>query len=111
MNASKTSHWHPAMLPVQNPPLPINNKANSELPCKFAEWLLAPRFSRSACEACTKVALSLCHWIGQRHVGTSDHRDMRFRLIDLMKRDLTVDGYNRQRYRCDGSSTSCTWVA
>ena len=98
MNASNISHWHPAMPPLQNPPLPIGNKSNSDLAYKFGEWLVAQRFSRSAYEAYTKVAFSFCHFIGRRHVSTTNHLDVRFFLIDLMKRDLTVDGYNRHLY-------------
>src|SRR5271170_5149228 len=98
MNSSSISHWYPAMPPAQSPPLPISNKSNSELACKFGEWLVAQRFSRSAYEAYTKVAFSFCHFIGRRHVSTTNHLDVRFFLIDLMKRDLTVDGYNRHLY-------------
>jgi len=98
MNSSNISHWHPAMPPAQNPPLPIRNKSNSELTYKFGEWLVAQRFSRSAYEAYTKVAFSFCHFIGQRHVRTTNHLDVRFFLIDLMKRNLTVDGFNRHLY-------------
>src|SRR5271169_1667122 len=98
MNSSNISHWHPAMPPAQNPPLPIRNKSNSELAYKFGEWLVAQRFSRSAYEAYTKVAFSFCHFIGQRHVRTTNHLDVRFFLIDLMKRNLTVDGFNRHLY-------------
>jgi site-specific recombinase XerD len=44
------------------------------------------------------VAFAFCHFIGKRHVSTADHLDVRFFLIDLMKRNLTVDGYNRNLY-------------
>jgi integrase len=98
MNSSNISHWYPAIPSPQNPPLPIRNKSNSELACKFGERLVAQRFSRSAYEAYTKVAFSFCHFIGQRHVSTINHLDVRFFLIDLLKRDLTVDGYNRHLY-------------
>jgi site-specific recombinase XerD len=98
MNSSNISHWYPAIPSPQNPPLPIRNKSNSELACKFGEWLVAQRFSRSAYGAYTKVAFSFCHFIGQRHVSTINHLDVRFFLIDLLKRDLTVDGYNRHLY-------------
>src|SRR5271170_6119845 len=98
MNTSNDSQWYPAIPTAQNPPLPIRNKSNSELAYKFGEWLVAQRFSRSVYEAYTKVAFSFCHFIGQRHVSTANHLDVRFFLIDLMKRDLTVDGYNRHLY-------------
>ena len=98
MDSSNISHWYPAIPPAQHPPLPIRNESNSELAYKFGEWLVAPRFSRSAYEAYTKVAFSFCHFIGQRHVSTTNHLDARFFLIDLLKRDLTVDSYNRHLY-------------
>jgi site-specific recombinase XerD len=98
MSPSNISHWHPAMPPAQNPVLPTRNKSNSELAYKFGEWLVAQRFSRSAYEAYTKVAFSYCHFIGQRHVSRTNHLDVRYFSIDLMKRDLTVDGYNRHLY-------------
>lgn len=44
------------------------------------------------------MAFSFCHFIGRRHVCATNHLDVRFFLIDLMKRDLTVDGYNRHLY-------------
>ena len=98
MNSSTISHWYPAIPPAQNPPLPIKNKSNSELAHEFGEWLVAQRFSRSTYEASTKAAFSFCHFIGGRHVSTTNHLDVRFFLIDLMKRDLTVDGYNHHLY-------------
>ena len=98
MSLPSAASWHPMLPASQNPPLPIRNRSNSELACKFGEWLVAQRFSRSAYEAYTKVAFAFCHFIGQRHVSTTNHLDVRFFLIDLMKRDLTVDGYNRHLY-------------
>src|SRR5580692_9895802 len=98
MSLPSAASWHPMLPASQNPPLPIRNRSNSELAYKFGEWLVAQRFSRSAYEAYTKVAFAFCHFFGQRHVSTTNHLDVRFFLIDLMKRDLTVDGYNRHLY-------------
>jgi site-specific recombinase XerD len=98
MNSSNISLWYPAIPPTQSTPLPLRNKLNSELAFKFGEWLVSERFSRSAYEAYPKVAFWFCHFIGQRHVSTTNHPDVRFFLIDLMKPDLTVDGDNRHLY-------------
>ena len=98
MNSSRAAFWYPADPPPQIAPLPIKNQSNSQLAHKFGEWLVAQRFSRTAHQAYTKVALGFCHFIGKRHVRTTNHLDVRFFLIDLMKRDLTVDGFNRHLY-------------
>jgi len=60
--------------------------------------MVAQRFSRSANQAYMKVAFSFCHYISTRHVSTVDHMDVRYFLIELMKRDLSVDGFNRHLY-------------
>src|SRR5271156_403329 len=98
MSSSRAPFWHSANPPAQVAPLPIKNQSNSQLAQKFGEWLVAQRFSRSAFQAYTKVAFAFCHFIGKRHVRTVNHLDVRFFLIDLMKRNLTVDGYNRNLY-------------
>jgi site-specific recombinase XerD len=98
MNSSSAAFWYSANSPAQVAPLPIANQSNSYLAQKFGEWLVAQRFSRTAYQAYTKVDFAFCHFIGKRHVRTANHLDVRFFLIDLMKRDLTVDGYNRHLY-------------
>jgi site-specific recombinase XerD len=98
MSSSSAAFWHSANPPAQVAPLPIKNQSNSQLAQKFGEWLVAQRFSRSAYQAYTKVAFAFCHFIGKRHVRTVNHLDVRFFLIDLMKRNLTADGYNRNLY-------------
>jgi site-specific recombinase XerD len=83
---------------LRGPLLPISRKDNYELAQKFGEWLVAQRFSRSAFQAYTKIAFSFCRFIGKRHLKTTNHFDIRLFLIELMKRDLSVDGYNRHLY-------------
>jgi len=92
------SHWYPPTTPLLRSPLPIINRSNSELAEKFSEWIIAQRFSRSAHQAYTKVARSFCHFLGERPVQTVTHMDVRYFLIEAMKRNLSVDGYNRHLY-------------
>ena len=96
MGLAHAAHWHSASF--SRHPVPIKNRSNLELAEKFGEWMVAQRFSRSVHQAYTKVAFSFCHYLAKRHVATVSHLDVRYFLIELMKRDLTVDGYNRHLY-------------
>jgi integrase/recombinase XerD len=98
MNSSNVAAWQATIPHGHSSALPISNPSNSELAQKFGQWLVAQRFSRSAYQAYTKTAFSFCQFIGRRHIRRVTHLDVRFFLIDLMKRDLTVDGYNRHLY-------------
>jgi site-specific recombinase XerD len=89
---------NPAPPPRAVPPLPIKSRANAVLAEKFGEWLVAQRFSRSAYLAYAKIAFSFCHFIGDRHLSTINHLDVRFFLSEVMKRDLTQDGFNHHLY-------------
>jgi integrase/recombinase XerD len=91
-------YWYPPTTPLLRQLLPVANPANSELAEKFSEWIIAQRFSRSAHQAYTKVAFQFCRFLGDRHVRSTTHMDVRYFLIDAMNRNLSVDGYNRHLY-------------
>jgi len=98
VRAPSERYWYPPTTPLLRSLLPIANRANSELAEKFSEWIVAQRFSRSAHQAYTKVAFAFCHFLGDRHVRSATHMDVRYFLIDVMNRNLSVDGYNRHLY-------------
>lgn len=81
--------------PFSQPPLPIQNRTNQELAQKFVEWLVAQRYARVTQLAYKRVAYRYCNFMRRRSVTKSTHLDVRCFLIDAMKRDLSVDGYNR----------------
>jgi site-specific recombinase XerD len=91
-------HWYPPAIPLLRSTLPIRNRTNSELAEKFSQWLIAQRFSRSAHQAYTKVANSFCHFLGKQPLARVTHMEVRDFLIEAMKRNLSVDGYNRHLY-------------
>src|ERR1700734_921445 len=96
--STRGPYWIPASQLTAQSPLPIANWSNGELAKRFGEWLVAQRFSRSAHQAYTKVAFSFCHHLADRHLSTVTHLDVRFYLTETMKRDLSIDGYNRHLY-------------
>jgi site-specific recombinase XerD len=98
MALSGSAHWQAPVYRFPQHPLPIRNRSNLELAEKFGEWIVAQRFSRSAYQAYTKIAFSFCHFLGKQHVSTVDHMDVRYFLTELMKRDLSVDAFNRHLY-------------
>jgi site-specific recombinase XerD len=95
MQISPGPYWRPSALMIERPPLPIKNKTNAELAAKFGEWLVAQRYSRVARQAYKRVVFRFCHFLGRRPVSTVSHLDIRYFLVEVMKRDLSVDGYNR----------------
>ena len=88
-------YWQPTQGSRQRPPLPIRNATNAELAQKFAAWLTAQRFANVTQLAYKRVAFRFCHFLGNRSLKSVDHLDVRSFLIEVMKRDLSVDGYNR----------------
>ena len=98
MALNPASHWHPTSSFSPRYPVAIKNKSNVELADKFSEWLTAQRFSSSTHYAYTKIAYAFCRFIGERHLSDVDHMNVRYFLIHLMKRDLSVDGFNRHLY-------------
>ena len=54
--------------------------------------------SLSAHQAYTKVAFSFCRFIGSHRLSKITYLDIRFFLTEAMKRNLSVDGYNRHLY-------------
>lgn len=86
------------VFPIRSPLLPISNRNNRELVQRFAEWLVAQRFSRSCYQTYTKTAFALCHFLGKRDLSSVGHMDIRMFLIDRMRRDLSANGYNRRLY-------------
>ena len=83
---------------LQRPPFAIKNNTNIQLAEKFVEWLVALRFSRSAYQSYRKTALQFCSYLGSRPIQRATHFDVRMFLIEVMKRDLAVEGYNRHLY-------------
>ena len=79
----------------QRPPLPIKNATNAELAQKFGAWLTAQRFAPVTQLAYKRVAFRFCNFLGGRHLKSVNHLDVRSFLIEVMKQDLSVDGYNR----------------
>src|SRR5579871_1496900 len=77
------------------PPIPIQNPVNAELAQKFSEWLVAQRYSRVARQAYQRVVFRFCAFLGNQSLAAVDHLVVRYFLIEVMKRDLSVDGYNR----------------
>src|SRR5579862_3467815 len=77
------------------PPIPIENKTNAALASKFDEWLVAQRYSLSAQNAYRRVVYRFCAFLGRHPLQTVDHLLVRYFLVEAMKRDLSVDGYNR----------------
>jgi site-specific recombinase XerD len=76
-------------------PLPIQNKTNAELAQKFCEWLVAQRYSRVAQQAYLRVVFRFCSFLGVRPLKAVNHLDIRYFLVEVMKRDLSVDACNR----------------
>ena len=95
MRASPGPYWRPPHSAVEHPPIPIKNKTNAELAQRFSEWLIAQRYSKVAQQAYKRVVLRFCTHLGARPVSTVDHLAVRYFLVEMMKRDLSVDGYNR----------------
>jgi site-specific recombinase XerD len=92
------NYWQSKSLPTPAYPFPIANKSNRELAEKFGEWLVAQRFSRSVFEAYSKIAFSFCRYLGMKKLVSVNHMDVRYFLINEMKRNLSVDGFNRHLY-------------
>jgi integrase/recombinase XerD len=88
------ARWNPPRIPF-GPPLPLRNKTNADLASKFSEWLVAQRYARVTQLAYKRVAFRFCHFMGRRPISAATHLDVRCFLIEVMKRDLSVDGYNR----------------
>jgi site-specific recombinase XerD len=87
---------HPSRF--QRWPLPIENETNELLARKFGEWLVAMRFSRGVYQAYAKVAFLFCNFLKGRPVQTATHFDVRLFLIEVMKQNLSADGYNKHLY-------------
>src|SRR6266436_9299041 len=90
-------YWSPSAN-LQRPPLPIFNKPNLQLAQKFGESLVALRFSRAIYQSYMKVAYRFCSYLGNRSVQTASHIDVRLFLIEVMKQNLAVEGFNRHLY-------------
>jgi integrase/recombinase XerD len=95
LHFTRGPYWNPPRPLLQRPPLPIRNKTNEELVEKFAEWVVAQRYARVTQLAYKRVAFRFCHFLGRRSLSGVNHLDVRTFLIEVMKRDLSVDGYNR----------------
>jgi integrase/recombinase XerD len=76
----------------------LRRKTNEQLAQKFSEWLIALRFSRTGFLTYTKVATKFCAYLGDRPIQDVSHLDVRLFLMDVMKRDLSVEGFNRHLY-------------
>ena len=87
--------WNPPRISPGVPPLPVRNKTNADLAAKFSEWLVAQRYARVTQWAYKRVAFRFCHFMGRRPISAANHLDVRCFLIEVMKRDLSIDGYNR----------------
>lgn len=95
----KSPYWSPPwMTRLQQPPLRIENNSNRQMAQKFGEWLVALRFSRSVFTTYTKVAFLFCRFLGRRRIQTATHFDVRMFLVEVMKQNLSVEGYNRHLY-------------
>lgn len=88
-------YWTSPHSARQRPPLPIRNATNADLAQKFAEWLVAQRFAPVTQLAYKRVAFRFCNFLRGRPLKKATHLDVRSFLIEVMKRDLSVDGYNR----------------
>jgi integrase/recombinase XerD len=95
LHTTRGPYWNPPRLFLRRPPLPIRNKTNEELAEKFGEWVVAQRYARVTQLAYKRVAFRFCHFWGRRSLSRVTHLDVRTFLIEIMKRDLSVDGYNR----------------
>jgi site-specific recombinase XerD len=95
LHLNRGPSWHPPHVVLQRPPLPIRNKTNAELAVKFSEWIVAQRYARVTQLAYKRVAFRFCHFLGRRCVIGTNHLDVRSFLVEVMKRDLSIDGYNR----------------
>lgn len=95
LHTTRDSFWNPPRQLLQRPPLPIANRTNEELALKFAEWVVAQRYAKVTQTAYKRVAFRFCHFLGRRSVSSASHLDVRLFLVEVMKRDLSVDGYNR----------------
>lgn len=93
--AAGRTRWNPPRISPGVPPLPVRNKTNAELASKFSEWLVAQRYARVTQLAYKRVAFRFCNFMGRRPISVANHLDVRCFLIEVMKRDLSVDGYNR----------------
>ena len=93
----RDSYWLPSAS-QQRPALPILNKTNSQLAQKFGEWLVAMRFSRAIYQAYTKVAFLFCAFLADRPLQSASHMDVRLFLIEVMKQNVAVEGFNRHLY-------------
>lgn len=80
---------------LELPPIPIRNKTNAVLAEKFAEWLIAQRYAVVTQKAYKRVVFRFCAFLGARPLSKVDHLVVRYFLVEVMKRDLSVDGYNR----------------
>lgn len=87
--------WHHQIPPRLTSTLPVTNKSNAELLSFFVEWLVAQRYARTTREAYSRIALRFCRFLGEQHVETVTHLDVRRFLIAVMKRDLSAEGCNR----------------
>jgi site-specific recombinase XerD len=76
----------------------VKLRTNAELVKKFSEWLVALRFSRNAREAYTRTALQFSAYLANHPIQGVTHFDVSLFLIEVMKRDLSVEGYNRRLY-------------
>ena len=93
----RDSYWLPSAS-QQRPALPILNKTNLQLAQKFGEWLVAMRFSRAIYQAYTKVAFLFCAFLADRPLQSASHMDVRLFLIEVMKQNVAVEGFNRHLY-------------
>jgi site-specific recombinase XerD len=82
--------------PIRVPnPLSLRNKSNAELLKFFTEWLVAQRYQRTTRQAYGRIGLRFCLFLGDRPLQFVTHLDVRRYLIEVMKRDLSVEGSSR----------------
>jgi site-specific recombinase XerD len=99
LRGRKRPYWSPPwMARLQQPPLPIDNNSNRQMAQKFGEWLVAMRYSRRVYQNYVKVAHSFCTFLGKKELQRATHFDVRMFLIEVMKQNLAVEGFNSYLY-------------
>lgn len=84
--------WHYQMPPRLTHLLPATDKSNAELISSFVDRPVTQRYAHTAREADSRLAIGLRRFLGEPHVKTVAHPDVRRFPIEAMKRDLSAGG-------------------
>ncbi len=85
----------PAWLQTQQSTEPLKGFTTWELATHFKEWLGVLRYSRTAQDSYSRAVQKFCVYIGDRPLANVTHHDVRNFLLEITRRDISVQCANR----------------